>query len=284
MKNLSNKGRLKQVQLFPNAITAFGLTCGLFIIFKMILSDFATNDIELLTTITGLFLLAGFADVLDGTIARLMHAESEFGVLFDSLADAITFGVAPSVVILKTLANDPDTEVTFLLNIGAMIYSLCGVLRLVRYSVQANHAKECPEKLHDHNKNFIGLPIPAAAGAVLSINLFLISPECQQWLGTNEKLRVFILTLVMPLLGYFMISNWKFPSIKALHFKVQTFQLVTITATLAALVLYGILHHFVVVFFVTSWSYILIAWLLSFIRLILGKKSKTLEDFEPEDD
>jgi CDP-diacylglycerol--serine O-phosphatidyltransferase len=284
MKEISNKGILKSIQLIPNAITAFGLTCGLFIIFKMVLSDFSTHDTAFLQTITGLFLLAAFADILDGILARLMHAESEFGIFFDSLSDAITFGVAPSVVVLKTLTKNPDAEITFLLSIGAIIYSLCGVLRLVRYSVQAWEAKDNHEKLQNHNKNFIGLPIPAAAGGIISLNLFLISPECQQWFAFSDKTRIFALTFIMPLLGYFMISNWKFPSIKALHFRVHTFQLVAITAVIAALTLYGILHHFVIVFLITSWSYIIIAWLLSFTRLIVGKKSKTLEDFDPEED
>ena len=88
---------MKKSKLLPNVITAFALTCGLFIIFKTNMIPPGQVDFHLLTLTAGLMLLAAFADVMDGAVARVMHAESDFGIYFDSMSDAITFGVAPSV-------------------------------------------------------------------------------------------------------------------------------------------------------------------------------------------
>jgi CDP-diacylglycerol--serine O-phosphatidyltransferase len=84
------------------------------------------------------------------------------------------------------------------------------------------------------------------------------------------------------ILGFLMVSRWKFPSLKTLHFRVPSFQLVLMTVILAIFVLYGILHFFPIMLFGLTWGYILLGSLLSVIRMIAGKKSKTLEDFEPK--
>ncbi len=86
----------------------------------------------------------------------------------------------------------------------------------------------------------------------------------------------------MIILGYFMVSRWKFPSSKALHFRVPSFQLVSLAVILAIFVIYGVLYFLPVMLAVVTWGYIILAWVLSLIRVIAGKKSKTLEDFEPE--
>ncbi len=88
----------------------------------------------------------------------------------------------------------------------------------------------------------------------------------------------------MIILGYFMVSRWKFPSSKALHFRVPSFQLVFVTVILAIFVFYGILYFFSIMLAVLTWGYIILGWTLSIIRLIAGKKSKTLEDFEPDNE
>ncbi len=273
---------MKRVQLLPNVITAFGLTCGLFIIFKMNMTQVGDTSYYLLVQIAAILWLAALADLLDGAVARAMKAESEFGGIFDSLADAITFGVAPSVVILKSLSLSPGTELSFLMTTACMVYSVCGVLRLVRYNVTKSSISGDLEQESAYKKNFTGLPIPAAAGAALSGNLLLFTEEFKSFFSLSDKTRMWLLFCQMLLLGYLMISRWKFPSFKTFHIRVSSFQLVFLTVLAAVFVFYGILHHFPIVFFALCWSYIVIAFTLSVIRLISGKKSKTLEDFEPE--
>jgi CDP-diacylglycerol--serine O-phosphatidyltransferase len=274
----------KRVHLLPNVITAFGLSCGLFVIFKMTMLEFGTADYQVLAATAGILLLAAFADLLDGAVARAMKAESEFGGLFDSLADAITFGVGPSVIVLKSLSIAPGTEQAFFLTSAAMVYSVCGVLRLVRFNVTSQESKGDQELINAQKKNFTGLPIPAAAAAAVSGNLFLFSSEFRSVFTISDEVRGWFMAIQMVILGYFMISRWKFPSLKSLHIRVASFQLVLFIVISAVLIFYGLLHHFAVVFFVFSWGYIFTAWVLSLIRLISGRKSKTLEDFEPEPD
>jgi len=275
---------MKKVHLLPNAITAFALSCGLFVIFRMSMIDAAEANLAVLTSIAGILILAAFADLLDGAVARAIHAESEFGGLFDSLADAVTFGVAPSVIVLKSSQIAHGTELSFLLMIAAMIYSVCGVLRLVRFNVMSNAAKGDPDLVNANKKNFTGLPIPAAAASIVSANLFFVSDELRSVWMISDLVRAWLMLGILIFIGYLMVSRWKFPSLKNLHIRVKSFQIVLFTVLFAVLIVYGILQHFAVVFFVVSWTYLLVAILLSLIRLLSGRKSKTLEDFEPEPD
>lgn len=273
---------MKKIHLLPNAITAFGLSCGLFIIFKMNMTPIGEANQHVLTATACILLIAALADVLDGAVARIVKAESDFGGLFDSLADAVTFGVGPSVIVLKSLSLAPGAEFSFMITTSAMVYSVCGILRLVRFNVHSQNVKGNLAEEAAHKKNFTGLPIPAAAAAAVSANLFLVSEEFQSWWPISEITRGWVLFFMMTVLGYFMISRWKFPSVKSLHIKVRPFQLVFMIVLMAAFIFYGIFQHFSLVFFGISWSYVIVAWILSFARMITGKKLTTLEDFEPE--
>jgi CDP-diacylglycerol--serine O-phosphatidyltransferase len=274
----------RQVYLIPNVITAFGLACGLFVIFKVNMVEPGYGSYQVLFTSLLLLLLAAFADLLDGAIARVIRAESEFGFVFDSLADAVSFGVAPSVLLLKSLSLEQGTGLSFFAVIGAMLYSICGILRLVRFSVKTTQAKGNIEEEAAQKKNFTGLPIPAAAIAAVSTNLFFVSPFAIEWFKLSDTSSALVLTSIWVVLGFLMVSRWKFPSLKSLHFRVPPFQLVLMTVIVAIFILYGILHFFPVLLFAVTWIYILVGVVLSIIRLIAGKKSKTLEDFEPEEE
>lgn len=275
---------MRRVYLIPNIITAFGLACGLFVIFKVNMVEPGSGTYQVLQVSTFLLLVAAFADFADGAIARVFRAESEFGFMFDSLADAISFGVAPSVLLLKTLSLEQGTGLSFFAVTGAMLYSIGGVLRLVRFNVKATEAKSNTDVAESQKKHFTGLPIPAAAIAAVSANLFFSSPIGKKIFLLNEETLSIVLSSLMIILGYFMVSRWKFPSLKMLHFRVPSFQLVFLSVVVAIFILYGILYFFPIMLVMISWGYIALAWILSIIRLIAGKKSKTLEDFEPDQD
>lgn len=272
---------MARVPVLPNIITALGLTCGLFVIFKMNMTPVGGADLRVLTICSAILLLGALLDLIDGAVARALRSESSFGSFFDSIADAITFGVAPSVIVLKSLSITPGTEFSFLMTTAAMIYSVSGVLRLVRFNVM-DHAVE--EEENAKTKNFRGLPIPAGAAAIVSLNLFLISEEFRAVFDIAEETRAWILFLAMVVIGYFMISRWKFPSAKGINIKVASFKMVFYTVISAVVFFYGILNHFPVIFFLLSWSYVVIAWILSIARIIAGRRSKSLEDFEPDPD
>ncbi len=273
---------MRKIYLIPNIITAFGLACGLFVIFKANVVEPGADIFHVLNISSLLLLVAAFADLLDGFVARAFRAESEFGVVFDSLSDAVSFGVAPSVLLLKSLSLEPGTGLSFYAMLGAMLFSICGVLRLVRFNVKTSEAKGDAEALAAQKKHFTGLPIPAGALAAVAANFLLFSPFADRFFPMSLETKAIVLTSLMILLGYFMVSRWKFPSSKALHLRVPSFQLVFCTVISAIFIFYGMLYFFPIMFAFITWSYLVLAWTLSLIRLIAGKKSKTLEDFEPD--
>ena len=271
---------MKKTAFFPNVITAFGLACGLFVIFKINTLEPGVGDYELIQRSAFLLLIAALADLIDGALARAIHAESEFGFVFDSLSDAICFGVAPSVLMLKSLSLHQGSLLLFFSAAGAMVFSLCGVLRLVRFSVKAKE----PKKEENSSKYFTGLPIPAGAIAAISINLFFLAPMVVEWIPLTDANRAIVLTSVMVFLGYLMVCPLKFPSLKMLRFRIPSFHLVFLLVIGAIFVIYGMLYFFALILAFVSWSYVFVSLALSLIRLRAGKKSKTLQEFEPDHD
>lgn len=260
-------------------ITAFGLSCGLFVIFRV--TVVAEPSYEFFRQMTIILMIAGIADVLDGAIARAIQAESEFGILFDSLSDAVTFGVAPSILFLKTLPTAFSTGVFSLLALSAAIlYTICGILRLVRFSIKAAIAQEKTTT----KKTFIGLPIPAAAAAAFSPSLLIQSPLFQSWVTLSPTVKLLLPTFGMFLVANLMVSKFRFPSVKNAHFRVPSFHLIFFTTIMAILVIYGVLYYLPLFLIIISWVYVLLGCVLSIARLIAGRKSKRLADFQPIDE
>lgn len=273
----------RKVQILPNAITAFGLACGLFVIFHVNTMDHATTTYYTIRASAILLLIAAAADVLDGAIARITKTESHFGMLFDSISDSITFGIAPSIVLLHTIPWDQHAHLEFFATTAAMVYTICGVLRLVRYSIDSlythnNAPSLAPKELSLAKKYFTGLPIPAAASAIISLILFIHSPEGAFFIDPTRDTHLILSLTAMILLGYLMVSRWRFFSLKTLRFKVTSFHLVLFTAIGAVLILYGIYQHFALVFFALSWLYIILAFFSAILRIITGKKTFPSDD------
>ncbi|MFZ4099442.1 MAG: CDP-alcohol phosphatidyltransferase family protein [Chlamydiia bacterium] len=270
--------------LVPNAITTFGLTCGLFALFVLVMpGDWGVSPLPLCL---GLVLLAAFADLLDGMVARAIHAETEFGSLFDSLSDAITFGVTPATVILASLQPERGSWMAWMAGLGALLFAVCGVLRLVRFSIQ--HARARTEvEIQQGMKHFTGLPIPAAALALLSLEYFWQS----SWLETAlpsvtgaPSVHVGLLAGACFVLAYLMVSRIKFPSIKLLHFKVRSFTLAVGSAVASMALLFGLLHSLEWLAVFLTWGYVLLGCVLALLRWWAGPQSPALQEFEPEEE
>ncbi len=116
------------------------------------------------------------------------------------------------------------------------------------------------------------------------MNLFLASSDRQSLFDLSDDTRAIVLTVSMLIVAYFMVSRWKFPSLKTFHIRVSSFGTVFVTVFAAVLIFYGLLHHFAAIFFFLSWLYLIVAWIIAIIRKIAGRKSKTLEEFEPDDE
>lgn len=270
--------------ILPNMLTALSLSCGLFVIFKMNMIAPGAATYQNVLAATCILLAAAVFDLMDGAVARALKVESEFGGFFDCMADAVSFGVAPCVVILKTISPAKGTLLSFLLTTGAMVFAISGVLRLVRFNVTRHEIQGDKEKMAQAKTHFTGLPIPAAAALVTSTSLLLASDEFRSEYLLPEDTKASIVALLFFLIGYLMVSKWKFPSLKSLHIRVGSFQVVFLTATLAAILLVGAMHHFALLFASIVWAYLLISLILSLVRLIAGKRIQSLDDFEPDSD
>jgi CDP-diacylglycerol--serine O-phosphatidyltransferase len=268
---------MKTQFVLPNILTTFGLTCGLFIIFRMNMIAPGFVEMEHLRSGLLIILLAAFIDTIDGALARAMKGESAFGGFFDSMSDAIVFGVAPSVLMMKTISPQPSSFLGFVLVIGAMAFSVAGVLRLVRFSTM-------PVATNDPIKKtaFVGLPITAAGVALTSLIVCLssfqemgISPLSHEMYATLSLLAAFFL-------GYLMVSRWRFPSLKAVHFRFTSAQLLLVVAALASVVLFLLLYNFILTCTLFSWGYILSSWLRALYYFFLGRRDLAIVENDKE--
>ena len=214
-----------------------------------------------------ILLIAAVFDILDGALARAMDVKSKFGAFFDSMADAVSFGVAPSVLVLKTLSIMPGTVLSAFVTIGAMLYSVAGILRLVRFSLIAvgPAANLGP---------FRGLPVTCAGFAAISPTLLLTG----ETLSVGGHTHALIAGSVFFVLGYLMLSNWRFPSIKKLNLTVTSIGLLALIVSLFSLLLFLAFHNFPAVLVVVSWGYIVLSLFLACVRLAQGKRSSVLDE------
>lgn len=160
--------------------------------------------------------VAAFLDGLDGRIARLTNTTSDFGREMDSLADVISFGIAPAVLAFTWGVQfvDPNLAPAFrqhLMNAGylvAFLFLLCGAARLARFNVQVNPVPKNPGR--PDRKYFVGLPIPAAAAMVAALVYAADAVPLWWWpLSAAWILLLFILS-------FLMISTWRYYSFKGI--------------------------------------------------------------------
>ena len=191
-------------------------------------------------------------DALDGRSARLPHTAREFGKDLDSLADVITFGVAPSILAytwgfrMLPMSIDPSLR-RLLVELGAFIcfvFLLCGASRLARFNISHDPQPKNPGR--PDRKYFVGMPIPAAAG-VLAAVVHLVSG----WPVTNWWLAVLWIGVV-GLAGFLMVSTWRFWSGKEINFsRRHPFQLMV----LLGLVIYALVHFSEELLFLCCFAY-----------------------------
>ena len=205
----SSNGEGVKIYLLPNLFTAGNLACGFFAltwIFKYVefkKPESIDNAIYLI--------LAAFAfDFLDGRVARVTKKESPFGREFDSLADIVSFGVAPAFLVYAIILGDfPRTGW-----IVAAVYLVCGGIRLARFNVLSTLGTSSAK--HE----FIGLPIPSAAALVVSVTM-LVRQVGQASLAIPQSTPEhplgpwrFTLPALMLLVAGVMVSNVRYPTFK----------------------------------------------------------------------
>jgi CDP-diacylglycerol--serine O-phosphatidyltransferase len=228
--------------VLPNLVTLASVFCG-FNAIRVVALDNPTVDDFYRAAI--LLMFATLFDLLDGRIARMTRTQSAFGLQLDSIADVISFGVAPALLIYKWVLYRHE----FAGVLVAFLFVACGAVRLARFNVLNSGESGTPTK---PGKYIIGLPTPPAAGILISL---LLANRAVGGALSHERYTValFLCTIVLSLL---MVSNVRFRSFKELKFNVGT----------ALFVLFAILSSAIVWRF-TKPQFVLV-WLLSFYILI----------------
>jgi CDP-diacylglycerol--serine O-phosphatidyltransferase len=188
------------------------LFCGLLALMSIVRGMMEPSEVvagRYLTNACWLILFSAVLDGLDGMVARMTHSASSFGLNYDSLSDAVAFGVAPAFLMFAKLTQiDEALEMSpytpRVTNAAVALYTICGVLRLARFNVQVGR---------EEKRSFTGLPIPAAAGTVVATFLVV-----NRFVGDSKLLFRAILVL-MVILSYLMVSTLPFPSLKQVNLK-----------------------------------------------------------------
>ena len=220
--------REPKIYVLPNLMTAGNLFCGfmaVLTIFRgLMLSAVQPTAAHDLYTQSILFIFgACLFDLLDGRLARLGGRESPFGREFDSLADVVSFGVAPALLVYKVVLVDLPREAGSFI---AFLYLLCGSMRLARFNCMAadseggkDHLPADGSAAEEHGpplKEFVGLPIPMAAGTISSLTIFMI------WLAEGERQLgnwKYLLAVLLAGLALLMMSHLRYPSFKKVNWK-----------------------------------------------------------------
>ena len=266
-----------KIYLLPNLMTAGNLFCGFAATLKILegalLQATATPaTIEAVEAAAAekfhlaiwLILASCIFDLLDGRLARLGGNESAFGREFDSLADIVSFGVAPALMVYRIVLHEfPRTGWLI-----ASLYLVCGALRLARFNCLA------ATDVVAANKEFKGFPIPAAAGVIASLTLFMLwLDERNRDIGNGK----WILPPLMVFLAWMMFSGFKYPSFKSINWWTTRSipRFIVIVAVLLMIYLYY--EWMPAVIFV---SYLLYG----FLRPFLSRRMKEEIEEEVEDD
>jgi CDP-diacylglycerol--serine O-phosphatidyltransferase len=218
----AGEGEKVRIYFLPNLFTAGNLACGFFAltwIFK-----YQPGDFDPIRRAIWLILGAFAFDFFDGRMARWARRESWFGREFDSLADIVSFGVAPAFLLYRIVLHEFE-KTGFLI---AAAYLVCGGIRLARFNVLSVRSAG------RDGREFIGFPIPSAAALVVSMTLLVM------WLAGQERSLGawrFVLAGLMILLSALMVSNVRYPTFKYIDWTLQRSVAAFAAAVVAALLL-----------------------------------------------
>jgi len=184
----------------PSGITLLSILCG-FSSVVMSLNAAADHPEFHFRWAAAFLVLAGFFDGMDGRVARLNNTATEFGVQLDSLADVVSFGMAPAILayrygFFQLGITDPHLRAV---GWGASFFFIaCGALRLARFNIQVGHVD---------GRFFVGVPIPAGAACIASV--ILCWPSSPQ-----SSLHAYLFAAELFVVGLLMVSTIRFPSFK----------------------------------------------------------------------
>lgn len=207
---MSMPDREPRIYVLPTLMTAGNILCGYIATLQIFDGRHLADPSHYYNAILAILGACVF-DALDGRVARMGGQESPFGRELDSLADIVSFGIAPALlvhdIVLKSIEG--PFSIGWLISCG---YLVCGAMRLARFNCLAAMDNK------SSSTSFRGCPIPAAAGVISSITLLLL------WLDSNDReigQWKYALAVLMVLLSWLMVSNIEYPSFKSVNFRTR---------------------------------------------------------------
>ena len=245
--NPPRRGVRKGLYLIPSAFTAANIGMGFFSVMASLrgfqLLGSTSPDLAAATAhFDSAAIAIGWAllfDMLDGRIARLTKTTTEIGIQLDSIADVVTFGIAPAVLAYVWGYGTTLTEGTDLHRLAwflSFMYLLCGAFRLARFNVQASRPRILAEGTPKvDKKSFVGLPIPVAGGLIAALVHF--SPAPLTYFGP-EKARLYsgLLMVLVGFLSLMMVSTLRFSSFKTVGTRSRSMRTIILALSIGMLI------------------------------------------------
>ena len=237
-----------QVFFLPNLMTAGNLACGFSAIVFIFEGMRATDGDTARLFYYAIFAILGAClfDALDGRMARIRGQESMFGREFDSLADIVSFGIAPALLVMDIVTGEFNSKLGWGI---AFIYLLCGGMRLARFNCLSQEESE--GRLEPNHRDFVGFPIPAAAGLIATLTMLLL------FLNGEDKAIGFwkyLLLALMLLLSFLMLSEFRYPSFKRVDWRSRRSLIglfVVIMTCVLAVLFYEVVPFFIFMAYLT---------------------------------
>lgn len=251
--------------LIPNVFTALNVFCGFLAIVysaKIPLNEQVIDPA--FAVVAWLIILAGIFDTLDGKIARITKSYSEFGIEFDSLADVVSFGVAPSVLLYKLYFFRFETFGIVL----SFLPLLFGSIRLARFNVQISGFEK---------RGFIGLPIPMAAASIATFVLFSMNTILPISDPVLTLLKNYLSALVI-LVCFLMVSTLPYDPLPKFSLKRGTanvFKLIYLVGGVIAIIFFPKLVFFPLVMFYVLFG--IFQWILCMLKSNSNEDEKSIE-------
>ena len=218
------RSRRRGVYLLPSLLSIGNLLCGVYAIVAVYNNDYTRSAAAILVAL--------ILDGLDGAVARLTNSQSDFGVQLDSLADLVSFGVAPAIL-SYAWAIKPFSQIGWLFGsiIPTALFVSSGAFRLARFNVQTRNLDK---------RYFVGLPIPAAAAVIASFVLFIReSPSLVAFHHEllSHRLTSALVVVTVYALSFLMVSRLRYRSLKGIEIKKRQPFTLLIGLTLVVLVI-----------------------------------------------
>ncbi|MDQ3321010.1 MAG: phosphatidylcholine/phosphatidylserine synthase [Acidobacteriota bacterium] len=284
----AHRGLKKGLYVIPSAFTAANIAMGFLAVlssvrgFQLIAANPEQAAVYFGYAAKGIVLAIVF-DTLDGRVARMTRTSTEIGVQLDSLADVLTFGIAPIVMIYAWAIGATFDESNSLHGFGVFVlfmYLMCGTFRLARFNLQATRPRVLMEGTPKvDKKNFVGLPIPPAAGLLAAI-VYLNPLPLSVYDDNGSNLYTILMMILMAVLGLLMVSTLRYTSFKTVGGGRRSVYLILVIAAVGMLV--WLFPQYML--FLIAFSYVahgIIWYLLGFLRphrrkLEVGEKTGNL--------